>query len=56
MKNNNWRTEKRTAATNIVLPQLALMCKIEAKCSYQTLVLVDSEVPRNRQLRQHANR
>jgi hypothetical protein len=41
---------------NSVLPQLAVTCKIEAKCSYQTFVQVDSSVLRNRQLRQHANR
>ena len=46
----------RTPAGNSVLPQLAVTCKIEAECSYQTLVQVDSEVLRNRQLRQHANR
>jgi len=33
-----------------VLPQLAVTCKIEAECYYQTLVQVDSEVLRNRQL------
>ena len=41
---------------NSVLPQLAVTCKIEAACSYQTFVLGDSEVLRNRQLRQHAKR
>jgi hypothetical protein len=41
---------------NSVLPQLAVTCKIEAECSYQTFVQVDSEVLRYRQLRQHANR
>ena len=41
---------------NSVLPQLAVTCKIEAECSYQTFVQVDSEVLRNRQLRQHAKR
>jgi hypothetical protein len=41
---------------NSVLPQLAVTCKIEAECYYQTFVQVDSEVLRNRQLRQHANR
>ncbi|MCB0486199.1 MAG: hypothetical protein KDC47_08385 [Flavobacteriaceae bacterium] len=46
----------RTPAGNSVLPQLAVTCKIEAECYYQTLVLVDSEVLRNRQLRQHAKR
>ena len=46
----------RTPAGNSVLPQLAVTCKIEAVCSYQTFVQVDSLVLRNRQLRQHANR
>ena len=46
----------RTPAGNSVLPQLAVTCKIEAECSYQTFVQVDSEVLRNRQLRQHADR
>ncbi|MBV6462034.1 MAG: hypothetical protein HJHJAOHD_02170 [Flavobacteriales bacterium] len=46
----------RTPAGNSVLPQLAVTCKIEAECSYQTFVQVDSKVLRNRQLRQHANR
>lgn len=46
----------RTPAGNSVLPQLAVTCKIEAECSYQTFVQVDSEVLGNRQLRQHANR
>ena len=50
------RQADRTPAANSVLPQLAVTCKIEAECSYQTFVLVDSEVLRNRQLRQHANR
>jgi hypothetical protein len=45
----------RTTA-NSVLPQLAVTCKIEAKCYFQTFVLGDSEVLRNRQLRQHAKR
>jgi hypothetical protein len=49
-----WTT--RTPACNSVLPQLAVTCKIEAECSYQNFVQVDSEVLRNRQLRQHANR
>lgn len=43
-------------AANIVLPQLAVTCKIEAECIYQTFVQVDSEMLRNRQLRQHAKR
>ncbi len=46
----------RTTGYNSVLPQLAVTCKIEDECYYQTLVLGDSEVLRNRQLRQHANR
>lgn len=46
----------RTPAGNSVLPQLAVTCKIEAECSYQTFVQVDSIVLRNRQLRQHAKR
>ena len=46
----------RTPAANSVLPQLAVTFKIEAEWSYQTFVLGDSEVLRNRQLRQHANR
>jgi hypothetical protein len=41
---------------NSVLPQLAVTCKIEAECYYQTFVQVDSVVLRNRQLRQHAKR
>lgn len=49
------RTDRR-AADNSVLPQLAVPCKIEAECYYQTFVQVDSEVLRNRQLRQHAKR
>ncbi len=46
----------RTPAGNSVLPQLAVTCKIEAECSYQTFVQVESFVLRNRQLRQHAKR
>jgi hypothetical protein len=52
---------------NNVLPQLTVipillsfdrdkLCKIEAECSYKIFVQVDSEVLRNRQLRQHAKR
>jgi hypothetical protein len=48
--------DKGTPAGNSVLPQLAVTCKIEAECYYQTFVQVDSEVLRNRQLRQHAKR
>ncbi len=55
--NKHFQTQwTRTPAANSVLPQLAVTCKIEAECSYQTFVQVDSEVLRNRQLRQHANR
>ena len=50
------RRADRTPAANSVLPQLAVTCKIDAECSYQTFVLGDSEVLRNRQLRQHAKR
>ena len=50
------RRPDRTPAGNSVLPQLAVTCKIETECSYQTFVQVDSEVLRNRQLRQHAKR
>ncbi|MBS4040085.1 MAG: hypothetical protein KGZ81_05750 [Flavobacteriales bacterium] len=46
----------RTPAGNSVLPQLAVTCKIEAECYYQSFVQVDSVVLRNRQLRQHAKR
>lgn len=49
-------TEDRRPAYNSVLPQLAVTCNIEAECSYQTFVQVESEVLRNRQLRQHAER
>ena len=56
-KDNGLQTRwTRTPAGNSVLPQLAVTCKIEAECYYQTCVLGDSEVLRNRQLRQHANR
>ena len=49
-------TTDRRPAGNSVLPQLAVTCKIEAECYYQAFVLGVSEVLRNRQLRQHANR
>jgi len=45
-----------TPATNNVLPQLAVTCKIEAECYYQTFVQVDSEELQNRQLRQAPKR
>jgi len=48
-------TDRRPTG-NSVLPQLTVTCKMEAECSYETFVQVDSEVLRNRQLRQHANR
>ncbi len=47
-------TDARTA--NSVLPQLAVMCKIDAECYYKTFVQVDSEVLRNRHLRVAAKR
>ena len=53
---NVGQTTEKGAAGNSVLPQLAVTCKIEAECSYQTFVQVDSEVLQNRQLRQHENR
>ena len=46
----------KTPAGNSVLPQLAVTCKIESECSYQSFVQGDSSVLRNRQLRQHAKR
>jgi hypothetical protein len=49
-------TRKIKAAANIVLTQLAVTCKIESECPYQTFMQVDSEVLRNCQLWQHANR
>ena len=48
--------EDRRPAANSVLPQLAVTCKIEAECSYQTFVLGDREVLRNRHFRQARNR
>ena len=58
LKNDNGLQTRwtKTPAGNSVLPQLAVTCKIEAECSYQTFVLGDSEVLRNRQLRQYPNR
>lgn len=56
MKSDYKDKRNRKAAHNSVLPQLAVTCKIEAECYYQTFVQVDSEVLRNRQLRQHAKR
>lgn len=41
---------------NSVLPQLAVTCKIEAECNYQTFVPGDSEVLRMRPLRLAPNR
>lgn len=34
----------RSTGGNSVLPQLAVTCKIEAECSYQTLVQFDSKM------------
>jgi hypothetical protein len=53
---NAGQTTEKRAAGNSVLPQLAVTCKLGALCFYSSLVQVDSEVLRNRQLRQHANR
>jgi hypothetical protein len=39
-----------------VFPQFAVSCKIEAECSYQTFLQVDSELLRNRQLLKPAKR
>jgi len=52
----NRHERQKSTGHNSVLPQLAVTCKIEAECSYQTFVQVDNKVLRNRQLRQHANR
>ena len=49
-------TVDRRPAGNSVLPQLAVTCKIEAECSYQTFVQVDSLVLRNPLLRQAPKR
>lgn len=57
--NNDYGLQTRWARAplgNNVVPQLAVTCKIEAECSYQTFMRVDSEVLRNRQLRQLAKR
>jgi hypothetical protein len=35
---------------NSVLPQLAVTCKIETECLYQTNVQIDSEVLQSRKL------
>lgn len=42
--------EGRRPLYNSVLPQLAVKCKIETECYYQTFVQVDGEVLRDRQL------
>ena len=52
----NFYTTNKQRTANCVLPQLAVTCKTEAECYYQTFVLGDSEVLRNRKLRQHAKR
>ena len=49
-------TKGMSAAGNSVLAQLAVRCKIGTECYYQTFVLCDSEVLRNRKLRRCANR
>ncbi len=49
-------TVDRRLAYNSVLPKLAVTWKIEAECSYQTFVQVDSEVLRNHHVRQARNR
>ena len=41
-------TEERGPAGNSVLLQLAVTCKIEAECYYQTFVQVDGDLLRNR--------
>jgi hypothetical protein len=53
LKNDNGlqRWTDRRPTGNSGLPQLAVTCKIEAKCYYQTFLLGNSEVLRNRQLR-----
>jgi hypothetical protein len=56
-KDNGLQTRwPRTPAGNSVLPQLAVTCKIEAECYYQTFLQVDSEVLRNPPLRQAQKR
>ena len=47
---------KRMAAPNSRLPQVAVTWLIEGMCFYSALVQVDSEVLRNRHLRQAAKR
>jgi hypothetical protein len=49
-------TVDRRPAGNSVLPQLAVTCKIEAVCSYQTFGQVDSEVLLNPPKRKARNR
>jgi len=56
METTTQRQTDRRPAYNSVLPQLAVTYKIEAECSYQTFVQVDSEVLRNPHLRKAANR
>lgn len=53
---SDFQTAERMQTANSVLPYLAVTCNIEDECYYQTLVQVDSDVLRNRQLRQHTNR
>ncbi len=54
--NDLQRRWTRTPSTNSVLPQLAVTCKIEAECFYQTFVLVDSLVLLSPPLRQAPKR
>jgi hypothetical protein len=49
-------TKERTTGYNSTYPKVAVQCLNQALCFYQILCLVDSELLRNRQLRQHANR
>ena len=52
----NRHERQKSTGHNSVLPQLAVTCKIEAECSYQTIVQVDNEVLRNPPLRQAPKR
>jgi len=47
-KMTDFKTTEKQRTAKSVLPQLAVSCKIEIECYYQTLVLVDSEVLPNR--------
>lgn len=50
------RTRKQKPAGNTGFASGGVTCKLGALCYYSSSVQVDSEVLRNRQLRQHANR